>query len=138
GVRQIGGSLEKAGVITSPILFGLAARMTGAAADLKAGEYQIASGASMAQILSDIRAGKVVRHQVSVPEGWTSGMAADAVNAEPVLTGQAEEPPEGSIMPDTYEVERGEDRAAVIGRMRAAQTKLVAELWASRDPDLPL
>src|SRR6185295_6235463 len=92
----------------------------------------------MAQVLSDIRAGKVVRHLISVPEGWTSGMAADAVNAEPVLTGLAEEPPEGSIMPDTYEVERGEDRAAVIGRMRAAQTKLVGELWASRDPDLPL
>jgi UPF0755 protein len=137
GVRQISASLKEAGVISSGGLFTLAARATGAAGRLKAGEYQIPSGASMAQILSDIRAGRVVRHLISVPEGWTSGMAAEAVNAEPVLTGTAPEPPEGSILPDTYEVQRGEDRAAVIGRMRAAQTKLVGELWASRDPDLP-
>lgn len=138
GVRQIAGSLKAAGVITSPGLFGLAARLTGAASHLKAGEYAIVSGASMAQILGDIRAGKVVRHLVRVPEGWTSGMALDAVNAEPVLIGTVEEPPEGSILPDTYEVQRGETRAEVIARMRAARDKALAELWAGRDPGLPL
>jgi UPF0755 protein len=138
GGRQIAGALKTAGVITSPALFKIAAKLTGAAAHLKAGEYEIASGASMAQILADIRAGKVVRHLISVPEGWTSGMALDAVNAEPVLTGTAEEPPEGSLLPDTYEVQRGEDRAAVIARMRAARDTVVAELWAGRDPGLPL
>jgi UPF0755 protein len=138
GVRQIGAALEKAGVITSSTLFTAAARVTGAAGQLKAGEYAIASGASMAQVLADIRAGKVVRHLISIPEGWTSGMALDAVNAAPWLTGAAEEPPEGSILPDSYEVQRGDDRAAVIGRMREAQSKLLADLWAGRDPDLPI
>jgi UPF0755 protein len=138
GVRQIGAALETSGVITSSTLFTVAARVTGAAGRLKAGEYEIASGASMASILSDIRAGKVVRHLISVPEGWTSGMALDAVNAAPWLTGSAEEPPEGSILPDSYEVQRGEDRAEVIGRMREAQTRLLAQLWAGRDPDLPI
>jgi len=138
GVRQIGGALKDAGVITSSGLFSVAARVTGAAAQLKAGEYEVASGASMASILRDIRAGKVVRHLISVPEGWTSGMALDAVNAAPWLTGSAEEPPEGSILPDSYEVQRGEDRAEVIGKMREAQTKLLAELWAARDPGLPI
>ena len=137
GVRQIAGALKDAGVITSPALFGLAARLTGAGANLKAGEYAIASGASMASILADIRAGKVVRHLISVPEGWTSGMVADAVNAAPWLTGLAEEPPEGAVLPDTYESQRGDDRAAVIQKMRDARDKLLAQAWAGRAPDLP-
>ena len=138
GVGKIAETLKAAGVISSAGLFAIAARLTGAADELKAGEYEIRSGASMAQVLSDIRAGRVVRRRITIPEGWTSAMAAEAVNAYEGLTGQAEEPPEGSILPDTYEVQRGEDRQAVIDRMRAARDKALAELWAARAPDLPL
>jgi UPF0755 protein len=35
-------------------------------------------------------------------------------------------------------VERGEERAEVIRRMRAARDKLLAKLWAARSPGLPL
>ena len=138
GVAQIGRSLRKAGVISSSGLFALAARATGAAAGLKAGEYEFASGASMAQVLADIRAGKVVRRVITIPEGWTSGMALDAVNGAAVLTGTAAEPPEGSLLPDTYDIRRGESREAVLQRMRDAHDKLLAELWANRQPGLPL
>ncbi|WP_296449812.1 endolytic transglycosylase MltG [Phenylobacterium sp.] len=138
GVRQIADTLKTAGVISSAGLFAVAARLTGAAAELKAGEYEVKSGASMASVLGDIRAGRVVRRLVTIPEGWTSGMALDAVNAYPVLTGTAVEPPEGSLLPDSYEVQRGEDREAVIRRMQAARDKLLAELWAARQPGLPI
>ena len=138
GVRQIGETLRKAGVISSAGLFAIAARLTGATAELKAGEYEIRSGASMASVLADIRAGKVVRHLITIPEGWTSGMALDALNAATELTGTVAEPPEGSLLPDTYEFLRGDDRAAMVGRMRAARDRLLAELWAKRQPGLPL
>jgi UPF0755 protein len=138
GVGQIGRTLRSAGVISSSGLFAVAARLTGAAADLKAGEYEFASGTPMAQVLADIRAGKVVRRAITIPEGWTSGMVLDAINASPVLTGTAVEPPEGSLLPDTYDIQRGESREAVIGRMRAAQDELLAQLWANRQPGLPL
>jgi UPF0755 protein len=138
GVRQIGETLKAAGVISSASVFAAAARITGAAADLKAGEYEFPSGASMARVLADIRDGKVVRHQVTIPEGWTSGMVLDALRAEAELVGAAEEPPEGSILPDTYRLERGESRAAVIQRMREARDKVLADLWATRQPGLPI
>jgi UPF0755 protein len=57
--------------------------------------------------------------------------------ANPVLTGSAPVPPEGSILPETYEVRRGDDRAAVLQRMSAAQTRLLAQLWPKRQPGLP-
>jgi UPF0755 protein len=138
GVNQIAATLKKAGVISSATLFALGARLTGAASHLKAGEYQVAPHASMASILAEIRAGRVVRHLITIPEGWTSGMALDAVNASAVLTGEAAEPPEGSILPDTYEVQRGEARAEVIEEMQAARDRVLADLWAHRAPDLPL
>ncbi|HEY2357050.1 MAG TPA: endolytic transglycosylase MltG [Phenylobacterium sp.] len=137
-VGQIAGELKAAGVISSREVFLLAAKLGGAARHLKAGEYEFASGATMAQVLSDVEQGRVVKHFVSVPEGWTSDMATDAVRAEPVLTGTVEAPPEGAILPDSYQVERGDDRAVVMQRMRDARDKLLAQLWAARSPDVPL
>jgi UPF0755 protein len=138
GVTRIAAALKDAGVIRSTKVFLLAAKLTGAARELKAGEYEFRSRATMADILAAIRDGKVNRHVVAVPEGWTSAMVLDAVNAQLLLTGTAIEPPEGSLLPDTYTVQRGEDRAAVIQRMRAARDKLLAQLWAARQPGLPL
>ena len=135
GVAGIADQLSKAGVIRSKPLFMLAAKLGGRS--LKAGEYEFPSGASMSRILADLRAGRVVRHLITVPEGWTSEMAAEAVTRSPVLTGVAAPPPEGALLPETYEVRRGEDRAAVLQRMADAQTKLLAELWPARQPGLP-
>lgn len=135
---QIAATLKSAGVIRSRDLFYLAAKLGGAGRHLKAGEYEFRSGQSMADVLADIAQGKVVKRFVAIPEGWTSDMALDAVRAQPVLTGEAEAPPEGSILPDSYQVERGEDRSEVIGKMRAARDQLLAQLWSNRAPDLPL
>jgi UPF0755 protein len=136
-MRKIAHTLSRAGVITSAPLFELTARLTGAAGRLQAGEYQFRSGEPMRAVLADIRAGRVVRHLITVPEGWTSGMALEAVEKSDVLIGEAVEPPEGSLLPQTYQVERGESRAEVIHRMQAARDKLLAQLWAHRQPGLP-
>ncbi|MGH6967268.1 MAG: endolytic transglycosylase MltG [Phenylobacterium sp.] len=137
GVTQIAHALKRAGVIGSSQIFLMAVKLTGATHDLKAGEYEFASHASMGRVLADIRAGKVVRHVVSVPEGWTSDMVVDAVLAQPVLAGAVDAPAEGAILPDTYQVERGEQRNEVIRRMELAQQKLLSELWATRQAGLP-
>jgi UPF0755 protein len=64
-------------------------------------------------------------------------MVADAVRAQPVLTGTIETPPEGAILPDGYQIQRGEDRGDVIAKMMAARDALLAQLWAGRSPDVP-
>jgi len=137
GIGGVARSLKSAGVVRSRVLFMVMAKLT-AGAKLKAGEYAIPSGESMAGIISDVKAGRVVRHVITIPEGWTSQMAADAVNAAPWLVGRAEPPPEGAILPDTYQVQRGDDRTKVIQRMEAARDSLLKALWARRAPDLPL
>ncbi len=138
GVGQIASALKAAGVIGSRDVFYFAAKLGGAGRRLKAGEYEFPSHASMSQVLNDIAEGKVVKRVVVAPEGWTSAMVADAVRAQPVLVGSIETPPEGSILPDGYQVQRGEDRGDVIAKMMAARDALLAQLWAERAPDLPL
>lgn len=136
-VPEIAASLESGGVIRSSSIFMTAAQITGAARSLKAGEYEFKSRASMAQVLETIRKGKVVRHFVTVPEGVTSDMAVDILMRSPILTGVAPTPPEGAILPETYQVERGEDRAAVLQRMMDDRDQLLDELWPKRQKGLP-
>ena len=138
GLMEIAGSLEQAGVIGSASVFGAAAQMSGAARELKAGEYAFASRAPLGAVLDKIRHGRVVRHLVTIPEGITSAMAVEILMASPVLQGSAPVPPEGEILPETYDVQRGEDRAEVLRRMTDAHDRLLADLWAKRRDGLPL
>ena len=135
---EIASALERAGVVRSSAVFITAAQLTGGARDLKAGEYNSPSGASMARILTSVRAGDVVRHYITVPEGMTSAAVAEVLARSPILTGVAPVPPEGAVLPETYQVERGEDRAAVLKRMMDDRDALLARLWAARQPNLPI
>ncbi len=134
---QIAQALSAAHVIRSPALFVVAAKLTGAARRLKAGEYLFASRAPMAKVLAALRGGQVVRRFVTVPEGVTSAAAAAILRRADYLSGPVDTPPEGALLPETYEVRRGEARAEVLGRMEAAQKTLLADLWPTRAPGLP-
>jgi UPF0755 protein len=52
--------------------------------------------------------------------------------AEKSLTGPVAVPAEGSVLPETYEIEPGEPRAKVLARMQAAMTRTLDELWQGR------
>jgi UPF0755 protein len=137
---EIADLLEQSGVVSDQRLFLLTTYLTrSSGGDLKAGEYEFPARASLAQVLSILRSGRAVVHRVTVPEGWTSTQVVERVNAHPALVGTISEiPPEGSLLPDTYVFQRGLEREVLIARMRDAQTRLLEELWAERDPDLPI
>ena len=135
GVSAIAATLKNEGVIRSTDMFKAAATMTGADRRLRAGEYRVPAKASLRAVLRLLTDGKVVRHYVTIPEGWSSAQAVDILNRQPVLTGGVETVPvEGSLWPDTYEVSRGETRDEVVLRMQRAMTENLARLWAERLP----
>ena len=136
GVSAIAATLKSAGVIRSTDMFKAAASLTGADRKLRAGEYEVPSRASLRQVLILLVDGRVVRHFVTIPEGWSSAQAVDILDRETVLTGEvADVPDEGSLWPDTYEIARGDTRASVIARMQRAHTENLARLWADRSPN---
>lgn len=138
GVNAIASILEREGAISDAFLFRLGAKYHDADRALKAGEYAIPAGASMADILEQLKAGDTIQRKITVAEGLTSYEIVAAVNAADLLEGELTEvPPEGSLAPETYFYERGEKRAAVIERMRALQSSVIDELWEERAADLP-
>ena len=136
GVNAIAAQLRAAGVIRSTDMFKAAVTLTGADRRLRAGEYEVPSRTSLSGVVKLLVDGRVVRHFVTLPEGWSSAQAVDILMAEPILTGEiAEVPEEGTLWPETYEITRGESRAAVLERMQVAHDRNLARLWARRGPN---
>ncbi|WP_205480963.1 endolytic transglycosylase MltG [Sphingomonas arenae] len=114
------------------------ARLFGSADGIQAGEFEVPAGTSGAALLDLLQHGQPVSRLVTIPEGTPSIIVQEKVAALPFLTGAAPLPAEGSVLPDSYGYKRGEARAAVIGRMQAAMTRTVDELWPKRTPTCPV
>ena len=139
GLIRIATQMEGEGVISDARIFRYAVTLDGGDRALRAGEYRIPAGASMAQVYEIIRSGQTVQHAVTLAEGLTSAMIIAEIASADMLTGDAGDvPPEGSLLPETYLVDRGTSRAEVIARMRSAQDSLLDELWPNRAEDLPI
>ena len=135
GTPEIAAVLEKQGIISNARIFTAMAYVTGTRGRLKAGEYEFAAQAPMQDVMALIASGKSITYKVSVPEGFTSEMAVERVNANEILAGPpASVPAEGSIMPDTYVFRRGMTRQTLAEDMQTAQAKLLQELWDKRLP----
>jgi UPF0755 protein len=139
GIRDIADVLQREGVIDQPWVFIGGVLVLKAREDLKAGEYQFVAHASLRDVVATIVDGKVISHQISLPEGLTSEQIVARLLQDDILTGNIKEiPREGSLLPDTYNFTRGISREQIIQRMQAAQQRLVKEVWDRHSPDLPL
>lgn len=138
GTRQIATALEQEKLIPDKWVFVAAAKLAGKKTTLKAGEYEIASHATIADILQQLSEGKVVQRKVTIPEGRTSFEIIGILNAAPNMTGAVTDiPAEGTLLPETYLYERDEPRAKKISEMQKSMTDLKSELWDQRAKDLP-
>lgn len=138
-VARIAEALARAGAIDNADVFVIAARLHDRGRGLKAGEFRFPARASMAVILAKLRAGETVVRRLTVPEGLTTAEVLALVEAADGLTGEVgPAPPEGSLLPETYHYSYGDRRADLVGRMRQAMDEALAEVWATRLPELPL
>ncbi len=138
GLSVISSRLQKNGIISNRRIFALHAVASKSAKKLKAGKYAIPQGASMQDVLNILVRGKAIFYQVTLPEGWTSEQVVNALNAHPQLAGSIDTiPPEGSLMPDTFQFSEGTNRRELLATMAAAQEKVLQKLWPSRQKNLP-
>jgi UPF0755 protein len=139
GIREIAELLRREGVIDQPLLFVGAATLLRVSGELKAGEYLFERQASVRDVLDTLVEGRAILHQVTIPEGLTSEQIVQKLLEADVLTGSVGEvPKEGTLLPETYKVTRGTTREQLLGRMAAAQKRLLQEVWERRAPDLPV
>jgi UPF0755 protein len=147
--RAASDSLARAGVIQSPALFRLYAKLRGGDRSIKAGTYLLRRGSSWGSVLIALREGKGLVHTVTIPEGYTLTqivplvarvlqVPADSVVAAARDTvhlrrlGVPTPTLEGYLFPDTYTFLPGTPaRAAVTAMVRRFEQVWRPE-WTAR------
>ena len=124
GVQEIAQTLREAGIIQSRWAFLALAYLQGSLTRLQAGEYEFGPGMSLLEILRKLEAGRVITHQVTIPEGFTAQDIARLLAGERLVDAErfmalAKDPQlveslavpgdtlEGYLFPDTYRLTRG-------------------------------
>lgn len=131
--------LEREGVVDKAFLLTLYWQLTGRASQIKGGEYQFKKQASLDQVTTTLIEGKTIKHSLTIAEGKTSQEIIELLLADSNLAGEIKDiPKEGTLLPETYKFDFGMARSKLIDHMTQEQMKLVREIWAKRDPDLPL
>jgi UPF0755 protein len=141
GVQDIALLLHDAGVIRNTWTFLALAYLQGSLKRLQSGEYEFHSGMSLFEILQKLETGRVVTHQVTIPEGFTAEDIAKLLAGErladrdrfltlvqdPMVAARLEVAAarlEGYLFPDTYRLTRGMGEEEIIrvmvGRFRQA------------------
>lgn len=138
GLNKIAATLAENGAVKNPYIFVFGSMVMGAQTDLKAGEYEVPAHASARDIMIMIRDGKTVIRRITIPEGLTSFEIINLINKVNDLEGAATNfPPEGTLLPQTYDYKLKETRQQIVEEMQAAMTKTIDELWDGRAQNLP-
>lgn len=140
GMTDIGDILQRNGVITADRWTFIGSVLAlNARSGLKSGEYLFQKNASLRDVINTIVEGKVVQHAITIPEGLTSEQIVARIQDNDIFAGSLKEQPrEGTLLPDTYNFPRGTPRDQVIQRMQQAQKRVLADVWARRNPDIPV
>jgi UPF0755 protein len=140
GMTEIASKLEREKIVSDGRVFRFMSEAYLDDETLKAGEYEIKAGASMQEIMELLKSGKSILYSASLPEGLTVKQMFRKLQDDPILEGDlpATLPAEGTLRPDTYKFSRGTKRAEIVAQATAAQTAIVDQIWAKRDPNLPI
>jgi UPF0755 protein len=134
GVQEIAGILREAGVIRSTWAFLALAYLQGSLKRLQSGEYEFHTGMTLLEILQKLEGGRVVTHQVTIPEGFTAEDIASLLATERLadpdrflalvqdagFAARLNVPAvrlEGYLFPDTYRLTRGMGEDEIIRTM---------------------
>ena len=138
-LASVARQLDTAGIIPgNATTFRGMAKIFGSGDPVQAGEFEIPAGSSASEVLDILQHGRPVVRLVTIAEGMPSIIVQEKLAALPDLTGPAPLPAEGSVLPDSYDWQKGETRAAVLKRMTDAMDKELARLWAARKGNCPV
>ncbi|HVC29052.1 MAG TPA: endolytic transglycosylase MltG [Gammaproteobacteria bacterium] len=151
-LRLVAAHLHNQDVLPHPLDLVLLARLRGDANAIRAGEYLVEPGTSVAALLELLKSGKVVMHSLTLVEGWTFTQVLASVEADPSLThklldmdaatvmeklGHTDQSPEGDFYPDTYQFPKGTSDVAFLERAYEVMQERLNAAWQVRAPGLP-
>ncbi len=146
-LSSISRDLAARGILKSPRIFGLHARLGAKDRNIRSGEYSIVVGTTPVELLEILAVGKVVHYALTIPEGFTVSQFVAKLQADDRLTQSADLNletlvpgylnPEGWLFPDTYHVPRGMDTRSVLQTAYQRMKLILDEEWEARETGLP-
>jgi len=151
-VRSAARQLVDAGVPIQPYFFEILARVTGRAASLKAGSFELMPQETPQQLLRKIVEGKFSLSNLSIIEGWSFRQMRNAIDAHTAIrhdtTGLSDRDllkkigsqyshPEGLFFPDTYLFAKNSSDIQVYQQAHQAMLNKLDEAWNKRATNLP-
>ena len=138
-LASVARELDEQGVIPgTAATYRAMAKIFGSSDPIQAGEFEIPAGASGADVLDVLQHGRPVVRLITIPEGMPSILVQEKLASLKELTGPAPLPAEGSVLPNSYDWQKGEPRAVVLKRMTDAMTRELDALWAKRKWNCPV
>jgi UPF0755 protein len=152
-VRSVLAGLHERGALVAPRPIELYLRLHGRQLKIKAGTYEIAAGASAAQVVDLLESGHVILEALTIVEGSTfaelrRSLAGDADvvstlagKSDAEVMGAIEHPgeyPEGRFFPDTYRFAARSTDVEILKLAYASMQRVLAEAWSERAANLPL
>ncbi|ARP90526.1 aminodeoxychorismate lyase [Bordetella genomosp. 9] len=151
--RSVARTLNAAGVSVWEDGFVWMARLSGRDKLIKAGGYQALQGDTPWRLLERLARGDMTQRQITFVEGWTYKQIRQALRENPdvkqtlgdvddatLLRRLGSDAPsmEGLIFPDTYVFTPGSTDFDLLRRAYEEGQRILAQIWAGRDPDLPV
>ena len=144
--RQIVDILDREGLVKNKFLFSILAFSNGVAGSIKAGEYELATSMTPAEIIEKIVEGDIKAYKVTIPEDFTLKQIAERLAAEKLveekifisvttdpkfLASLKIEAPsaEGYLYPDTYYFNRAMTTREIVKMM-------VSKFWKEITPEM--
>ena len=152
-LRSVARDLTAADVVPADWTLVALARLSRADRTIKAGNYEIGPGTTLAGLMAKLTQGDVTQSSFAIVEGWTvrdlkAAIKSDAKIAKRAIDlpdaalmhdiGATEAAPEGLFFPDTYFFASGSTDAALLKRAYRVMHERLEAAWASRASGLPL
>jgi UPF0755 protein len=154
GVSGAAQQMAQSGVPVNGFLFGVLARVTGKASQIKAGSYELKPETTPRRLLTQLVRGEYAQESLTVIEGWTFRQMRQVVDAAPNLKHEtarlsdkellAKVAPEakyataeGLFFPDTYLFAKNSSDLQIYKQAHEMMMKRLKTAWEKRDPNLP-
>lgn len=152
GVAAAARQMADAGVPVNTTLFVAMARLTGDAARIKAGSYELKPGTSPRRLLTQLVRGEFAHEMLTIIEGWSFRQMRQAISSHQHLRhdtvnlsdqelmekiSSEYKQPEGMFFPDTYLFAKGSSEIEIYKRAHQAMLSHLNAAWEKRDKALP-
>jgi UPF0755 protein len=154
GVAGAAQQMATSGVPVNGFLFGVLARVSGKASQIKAGSYELKPATTPRRLLTQLVRGEYAQESLTIIEGWTFRQMRQAVDAAPnlkhetskmsdkeLLAKVAPEAPyttaEGLFFPDTYLFAKNSSDMQIFRQAHEMMMKRLKSAWEKREPNLP-